>query len=557
MLRVSQSLWSPSDGIILEPNALAAVREVSQHLAVIAGPGAGKTELLAQRASFLLMTGACPSPSRILALCFKREAVRTLEDRVRRRCGEALSARFQCMTFHAFAKSIVDRFRLRISEADRPHEDYEIVEKSTDAEPPMSYSFEHLIPLCQAVFLSTPQLKRAFRATYTYVLLDEFQDCTEQQYDLIREMFFGQPSRLTAVGDPKQRIMGFAKALPNALLSFVQDFGARRRILYQNHRSQPRIRRFLFELVKTLSPGDEGILPTGEGGEVTCSEFPTRLDEANAVLKAIRAWTEAGTPLHEIAVFTRQKTTEVTAVLRETLARGEVLHRDESKSQNEINEPLARALICLLVLITRPSAPAAWGELVYLLRSAHRVLQEDDSEQYNLNRQLGRRMRTLRAGVVRSSPEEYFRDSLVLIEELFTWPLIRANWPQFARPSYIKKVCKIVKEAWLEAAGRCPSLREAANQLDGVGIVRVLNLHKCKGMEFDRVVILGVEPGEFWGKSKIDIQNELFVAASRARKSLMMTRCQERQSEHSYPSYTAASAMKWFEDGLRAMKGLT
>jgi superfamily I DNA/RNA helicase len=120
MPRVSPERWSPSDGINLEPNALAAVKEVDQHLAVIAGPGAGKTEMLAQRASFLLMTGACPPSKRILALCFKREAVRTLEERVWRRCGETLSARFQCVTFHSFAKSIADRFRLRISEANRP-----------------------------------------------------------------------------------------------------------------------------------------------------------------------------------------------------------------------------------------------------------------------------------------------------------------------------------------------------------------------------------------------------------------------------------------------------
>ena len=221
MYRVKPDRWSPSDGINLEPNALTAVKEVSHHLAVIAGPGAGKTEMLAQRASFLLMTGACPPPWRILALCFKREAVRTLEERVRRRCGEALSTRFQCVTFHSFAKSIADRFRLRISVANRPDEDYELVDNPKDAVPPRSYSFEHLIPLCQEVFTSTPQLKRAFRATYGFVLLDEFQDCTDQQYDLIRTIFLGQPSKLTAVGDQKQRIMGFAKALPNALSSFA------------------------------------------------------------------------------------------------------------------------------------------------------------------------------------------------------------------------------------------------------------------------------------------------------------------------------------------------
>lgn len=553
MPRVSPDRWSPSDGIRLEPNALAAVKEVDQHLAVIAGPGAGKTEMLAQRASFLLMTGACPPSRRILALCFKREAVRTLEERVRRRCGETLSTRFQCVTFHSFAKSIADRFRLRISAAKRPDEDYELVDNRKDAVPPSSYCFEDLIPLCQEVFASTPQLKRAFRAAYSFVLLDEFQDCTDQQYELIRTIFLGQPSKLTAVGDQKQRIMGFAKALPNALSSFAKDFNASRRILYQNHRSQPRIRHLLFELVKTLSPGDEGDLPLGEGGDVAFRGFVSRAEEANAVLESIRAWITSGTPSHEIAVFSRQKTTEISEALRQTLSRSGVLHRDESKSQNELNEPLARALICLLVVATRNSAPEAWGELIYLLKSAHRVSSDDDAEEYTLSRQLGRRIRSLRQAVVGKSPIDCFRSALKLVEEVFTWERIRANWPQFAKLSFIEKVGKVVKESWTEAAERCPSLAEAADQLNGVGIVRILNLHKCKGMEFDRVVILGVEPGEFWGDNKADIQNELFVAVSRARKSLLMTRCAERQALHYGSKSAPLYAMKWFEDALRRM----
>lgn len=40
--------WMPCDGIILEDNAEAVVRTNSNVL-VVAGPGAGKTELLAQK----------------------------------------------------------------------------------------------------------------------------------------------------------------------------------------------------------------------------------------------------------------------------------------------------------------------------------------------------------------------------------------------------------------------------------------------------------------------------------------------------------------------------
>ena len=103
--------WVPSDGLRLEPNALRAAKEEVRSLVLTAGPGAGKTEMLAQRADFLLRTGVCRYPNRILAISFKVDASKNLKERVMRRCGPNLASRFDSHTFHAFAKRIIDRFR--------------------------------------------------------------------------------------------------------------------------------------------------------------------------------------------------------------------------------------------------------------------------------------------------------------------------------------------------------------------------------------------------------------------------------------------------------------
>ena len=47
---IAVDAWLPSDGLTLEPNALRAAKEQARCLALTAGPGAGKTEMLAQRA---------------------------------------------------------------------------------------------------------------------------------------------------------------------------------------------------------------------------------------------------------------------------------------------------------------------------------------------------------------------------------------------------------------------------------------------------------------------------------------------------------------------------
>src|SRR2546428_9230128 len=109
MAPVHPNSWLPRDVPSLEPAADGVVRSTTNTL-VVAGPGAGKTEMLAQRACYLLETGLCPPPRRILAISFKRDAAKNIADRVRKRCGDR-GRRFNSFTLDAFGKSLVDRFR--------------------------------------------------------------------------------------------------------------------------------------------------------------------------------------------------------------------------------------------------------------------------------------------------------------------------------------------------------------------------------------------------------------------------------------------------------------
>lgn len=58
---IAVEAWRPSGIEDLEPAAWAALRDTGS-VAVVAGPGAGKSEFLAQRATYLLQTATCPSP---------------------------------------------------------------------------------------------------------------------------------------------------------------------------------------------------------------------------------------------------------------------------------------------------------------------------------------------------------------------------------------------------------------------------------------------------------------------------------------------------------------
>lgn len=106
-MRTDPASWRPQGIDDLEEAAWAALRAGTA--SVTAGPGAGKTEFLAQRAGYLLETGTCRPPQQILAISFKRDAATNLRRRVEARLPEHAS-RLTSMTFDAFTKSIVDRF---------------------------------------------------------------------------------------------------------------------------------------------------------------------------------------------------------------------------------------------------------------------------------------------------------------------------------------------------------------------------------------------------------------------------------------------------------------
>ena len=98
--------WRPTVISELEEAAWEVLRSWSNKV-VIAGPGAGKTELLAQRACYLLQTGIVKADRRILAISFKRDAAKNLKDRVGQRCDTKDAARFDSLTFDAFAKGLL------------------------------------------------------------------------------------------------------------------------------------------------------------------------------------------------------------------------------------------------------------------------------------------------------------------------------------------------------------------------------------------------------------------------------------------------------------------
>ncbi|WP_028548484.1 UvrD-helicase domain-containing protein [Paenibacillus sp. UNC451MF] len=137
MIRYTSSgEWKPVDQMSFDPTTLNIIK-AEVNTMVSAGSGAGKTELLAQKASYLLQTNKVGYPRQILALSYKVDAAKNLSRRVTDRCGDTFSRRFVSKTYDAFAKNILDQFGNLLPDDLRPRYDYAI---ATDSDVTAAYA---------------------------------------------------------------------------------------------------------------------------------------------------------------------------------------------------------------------------------------------------------------------------------------------------------------------------------------------------------------------------------------------------------------------------------
>lgn len=526
---INSDKWSPADGLVLEPNAFTAATDLDHNLVLTAGPGAGKTEMLAQRADFLLRTGVCRYPQRILAISFKVDASQNLRARVRRRCGSELAARFDSYTFHAFAKRLIDRFRPALTGRDALDADYSIGQQRIQRR---SITFDDMVPLALTIAESSDIARNAIRQTYTHVFLDEFQDCTRAQYRLIRACFAGGGAQLTAVGDMKQRIMVFAGALEGIFETYANDFGARHLTLYQNFRSKPRLRRMQNAMVRMMDPPaalpDEDL--SGDEGEINILHFADDEEEADGLADAISRWVhEDGIEPSEIAVLVSKSYHLYGGKLRSALEARDVPFREEDRVQNLAAEPAASLIIDFLLLATGERQPEAHRRLRDLAVLSRGLDEEGESRlRWKWDHFLREAKQRIKAGEIDLADEGSLGALVEELVQLIGLDTIVALAPDYAHGGRLQEIIgeTIARVRELMEGNDDPAT--ALTSFSGERAVRIMSIHKSKGLEFDTVLVLGVENETFWGKLNEE-RSAFFVAISRAKRRLILTTAQRRE----------------------------
>lgn len=574
--------WFPKGVIKLEDAALEVVKDVTNCL-VIAGPGAGKTELLAQNLDYLFSTNKCISPKKILALSFKTDAAANLKDRVKKRYGDEYASRFTSLTYSAFEKRILDQFRDVLPEDIRPSRDYliedwdtikellsinginvngwrmsdirnfveniilndgnthklkkDLLKGTQDNKPVLLY--RQITKLSTQIIATNEYICKALQMTYDFVFLDEFQDTTHAQYNLLKTCFLGSSCKLTAVGDNKQAIMRWAGAKPDIFPDYIRDFNSNEYQLLMNHRSVPKLVEFQKEVYQILNSNHSSIqtnnYPEFQEGEITLFEFENESLEAELIANDIESKIQGGIRPSEICILAKQKVDDYSSKLITTLSSKGIKARIENEYQELLKDPTCNLLLDLISCSQGKRDPLIWENISNFYGNINGIDEFTDklilAKSYKEIDNIVSDITYLISNVIPN--EESMLNLIDCIIEKIDEKRIISNFSIYNGKSdldiIVKNFSKLLYKEYSQTQGEWLDI---VSIFKGENSIPIMTIHKSKGLEYEAVYFLGLEDSAFWNfnNQPEEDKSAFFVALSRAKSYLIFTYCKLRNN---------------------------
>ncbi|MEI4220304.1 MAG: UvrD-helicase domain-containing protein [Candidatus Dasytiphilus stammeri] len=341
-----------------------AVTTTHQNLLVLAGAGSGKTRVLVHRIAWLVKVQHC-SPLSIMTVTFNTQAADELCHRTEKILGLKMkgmwigtfhSLAYRFLRNHYFAAKLPSNFRI-IDQAEQLRLIKKIIIKYfpqiREAQHAMSYinrrknegfrpdpptdrseiqhrkenlfhiykiyqricdrggmvDFSELLLRVKEMWLDNPSILQQYRARFNHILVDEFQDTNNIQYELI-QLLSNNHNNIMIVGDDDQSIYSWRDAKTKNIQQFLTDFiGVKIIRLEQNYRSSNHILTAANALIdhNIERLGKKLWTKKSDGERITLYKAYNELDEAQFVVNRIKSWHKKGGNLKQCAILYRSK----------------------------------------------------------------------------------------------------------------------------------------------------------------------------------------------------------------------------------------------------------
>ena len=403
-------------------------------------------------------------------------------------------------------------------------------------------SFTMIGRLAELLLRVNPMARDALRLTYSHLFMDEFQDTTQIQYDLVRTIFLGTSTVITAVGDNKQQIMRWAMAMNDPFAAFDAHFTAKRTPLYNNYRSSPDLVRIQHVLAQALDA--RAVVPVSKaagtvaGDSCAIWDFKTPQSEAEhlASFVAEQMRTHRLNP-RDFVLLVRQKAVDYAQILEPAFAGLGISLRNEAGSvgklmlQELLVEEVSQLLISLLRLSMTKRAGRYWTDCLSGLATLRCVSIDDEVGQSKLARDLD--VFTTKLSATYPVPLRAKADTSSLLAEVLAFigrERLIAVHPAYGQGGWLEKVVDAATVHLLSSSAAGVDWSTVLDAYEGIHAVPLMTIHKSKGLEYHTVIFVGLDDGAWWSfaNDQLEATAGFFVAFTRAKQRVIFTYCARR-----------------------------
>ena len=628
----------------LNEQQVESVKTTKGALLILAGAGSGKTKVLTSRIAYMIKNGA--RAHNILAVTFTNKAAKEMKERLSAILGEDVVRYMWVGTFHSICGRIlrqdIDKYAFQSGKSldknftiydeqdsiavikqaikklnldDKTYQPKLVKAVISNAKNKMqdAYSFatfardfksqriaqvfeeyentlnnnnaidfDDMLMLCVKLLEQNPEVRQKYYSKFEHILVDEFQDTNQAQYNLIRALYTNyQPEEsipesrsLCVVGDVDQSIYSWRGADFKIILNFQNDFKKCKLIkLEQNYRSTACILKAANAIIENNEERVDKVLYSnkGDGEKITYYEADDEADEANFITSTIKrtsanynqfailyrtnaqsraleeACIAAGIPYKiygGLKFYDRKEIKDAIAYLKliynpndsqsfrrivnvpkRSIGETTLKHLQEFADSNDISlfEAVERIEDCSAITPKTRSKLIEFGKLIGNFKAV--------VNNYPLHEFIG--LVIEKSGYIRELQEDGSEEELARIENLQELVNVAS---EFEPEDENNRLGEFLAQVAL--VSDIDGMEEISNN------VTLMTLHSAKGLEFPTVFLAGLEEGIFPHSRTFNSMSELeeerrlmYVGVTRAEEKLYITSAKRRQMWGEYKYY--------------------
>jgi len=420
--------------------------------------------------------------------------------------------------------------------------------------------FEDMLVMTLKLFREYPEVLKKWQQKYKYILIDEFQDINQAQYEVIK-LLAAPENNLFIVGDDDQSVYGFRGAKPGIMLEFKKDYpDTKQVVLNVNYRSTAHIVNGALRVIRNNRLRYPKEIKASHKADKTVhvQEVKDVAEEAHYVLDKIREAINDGKKPEEIAVLFR--TASDARIIAELLVEYQIPFHMKEHLNNLYDHFIGQDIYSYLKLSQKEFERKYF---LQIMNRPNRFISRDSME--------GR--------VSYESIRRFYCDKEWMMDRIdqLEWDMkMIENKPPYAAIQYLRKSVgydeflkeyasfrqmnleelkdvldeiqerakefKTIQEWFVHVDGYRDMLKEQTKNAQSSEGAALLTMHGAKGLEFDTVYVIAANEGAIpYKKAQIDDEIEeerrlFYVAMTRAKKQLTIIYPKEKNGKAVKPS---------------------